>query len=200
NAPDPAESERFLAEFERGACTPRMVRQIEESNFAMDVRSILPTISVPTLVMQCDGDPVVPVALGRYLGEHIPGARYTEIDGDFHGTWLVEDLAKLQPPFVEFLASIGLEEPRQPPARVLATILFTDIVGSTERAAEMGDRGWRATLDKHDAIASERVTEAGGRLIKSTGDGVLATFVGPSAGIDAARAIRARVEALDLEV
>jgi pimeloyl-ACP methyl ester carboxylesterase len=200
NAPDPAENERFLAQFERNACTPQMVAQIEQRNFEIDVRSILPTISAPTLVMHCAADPVVPVELGRYVGEHIPGARYVEIDGDFHASWRAEDRAKLEPPFIEFLGSIGFEEPPRPATRVLATVLFTDIVGSTERAAEMGDRVWRATLDKHDAMVAERVAAAGGRLVKTTGDGVLATFVGPSAGIDAARAIRDRVRAFDVEV
>jgi class 3 adenylate cyclase/pimeloyl-ACP methyl ester carboxylesterase len=198
--PDSAEATRFLAQFERGACTPQMVVQIEQRNFEIDVRSILPTISAPSLVMHCTKDPLVPVELGRFLGEHIPGARYVEIDGDFHGSWRTEDMAKLGPPSFEFLGSLGFEQPPRPATRVLATVLFTDIVGSTERAAAMGDRVWRATLDKHDAMVAERVAEAGGRLIKTTGDGVLATFVGPSAGIDAARAIRDRVRVFDVEV
>jgi class 3 adenylate cyclase len=200
HVPDSAEATRFLAQFERSACTPQMVAQIEQRNFEIDVRSILPTISAPTLVMHCTKDPLVPVELGRFLGEHIPGARYVEIDGDFHGSWRTEDMAKLGPPSFEFLGSLGFEQPPPPATRVLATVLFTDIVGSTERAAALGDRVWRAALDKHDAMVAERVAEAGGRLIKTTGDGVLATFVGPSAGIDAARAIRDRVRVLDVEV
>jgi class 3 adenylate cyclase/pimeloyl-ACP methyl ester carboxylesterase len=196
---DPAEATRFLAQFERNACTPQMVREIEQRNFEIDVRSVLPTISVPTLVMHCARDPLVLVEAGRYLGEHIPGSRYVEIDGDFHGSWRMEDTLKLGPPFLEFLGSIGFEERRPTATRALATILFTDIVGSTERAAEMGDHAWREMLDKHDATAVERVAESGGRLVKTIGDGVLATFDRPSAAIEAARAIRDSVLA-DVEI
>jgi len=131
HVPDTADASGFLAQFERSACTPQMVAQIERRNFEIDVRPILPTISVPTLVMHCSKDPLVPVELGRYLGEHIDGARYVEIDGDFHGSWRAQDMAKLGPPLFEFLGALGLEEPRPPASRVLATVLFTDIVGST---------------------------------------------------------------------
>src|SRR5437773_4228698 len=135
HVPDSVEAARFLAQFERNACTPQVVAEIERRNFEIDVRPILPTISVPTLVMHCAKDPLVPVELGRFLGEHIPGARYVEIDGDFHGSWCTEDMAKLAPPLLEFLGSIGFEQRPRPATRALATILFTDIVGSTERAA-----------------------------------------------------------------
>ena len=200
HVPDSAEARRFLAQFERNACTPQMVAEIEQRNFEIDVRSILPTISVPTLVMHCDKDPLVPVAGGRYVAEHIPGARYAEIDGDFHGSWRKEDMEKLGPPLVEFLGSIGFEQRPKPATRALATVLFTDIVGSTARAAEMGDHAWRETLDRHDSTAAERVAGCGGRLVKTTGDGLLATFDGPSAGIEAARAIGDSVSALDVEI
>ena len=200
HVPDTEEASRFLAQFERNACTPQMVAEIERRNFEIDVRPILPTISVPTLVMHCVGDPLVPVVAGRYLGEHIPNARYVEIDGDFHGSWRTEDMAKLAPPMLEFLGSIGYENPPPPATRALATILFTDIVGSTERAADLGDQAWREMLDKHDATAADRVAASGGRLVKTTGDGLLATFDGPSAGIEAARAIRDSVAAFDIEI
>jgi class 3 adenylate cyclase/pimeloyl-ACP methyl ester carboxylesterase len=200
HAADPGEAAGFLAQFERSASTPQMVAQIMQRNFEIDVRPILSTISAPTLVMHCSGDPRIPVELGRYLGEHIPGARYVEIEADFHVSWRMEDMAKLGHPLVDFLGSIGFEEPRPPSDRVLATILFTDIVGSTQRADAMGDRAWRQVLDKHDSVASECVAAWGGRLIKTTGDGLLATFEGPSAGIEAARAIRDRVVALDVQI
>lgn len=107
-------------------------------------------------------------------------------------------MAKLAPPVMEFLGSVGFEEAAPPSTRALATILFTDIVGSTQRAAERGDRAWRELLEKHDAVAAEAVAESGGRLVKTTGDGLLATFDGPSAGITAARAIRDKVTAFDV--
>ena len=103
HAPDPVEAARFLAQFERSACTPQMAEQIMRRNFEIDIRPILPTVSVPTLVMHCEDDPVVPVALGRYLREHIAHARYAEIEGDFHASWRSEDTAKLGPPLLEFL-------------------------------------------------------------------------------------------------
>lgn len=198
--PDEDEAVRFLAQFERSACTPQMAVQILQRNFEIDVRPILPTISAPTLVMHCSGDPLVPVAVGRYLGEHIPGARYVEVDGDFHGSWRTTDMAKLGPPLLEFLGSAGLGEPRPAASRALATILFTDIVGSTERAAQIGDQAWHELLDKHDAIAAEAVAESAGRLVKTTGDGLLATFDGPSTGIEAARAMRDNLTAFDVAI
>jgi class 3 adenylate cyclase/pimeloyl-ACP methyl ester carboxylesterase len=201
HVPDEAEPHRFLAQFERSACTPQMVAEIERRNFEIDVRPILPTISVPTLVMHCAGDPLVPVEAGRYLAAHIPGARYVELDGDFHGSWRMEDVAKLGPPMFEFLGSIGFDEPPPPPAtRALATILFTDIVGSTARAADVGDQAWREVLDEHDEAAAAAVAERGGRLVKTTGDGLLATFDGPSVAIESARALRDQVGAFDIEM
>lgn len=198
--PDPVEATRFLAQYERSACTPQMVAEIEQRNFEIDVRAILPTISIPTLVMHCTKDPLIPVEFGRYLGQHIPGARYAEIDGDFHGSWRTEDLAKLAPPMFDFLGTLGLEEPRRPAGRALATVLFIDIVGSTTLAAKMGDRAWRELLDKHDAMSAEGVAEWGGRIVQTSGDGFLATFDGPSAGIEAARAIRKRAGAYGIDV
>ena len=200
HAAEPAEAAGFLAQFERSACTPQMVAQIMQRNYEIDVRPILSTISARTLVMHCSRDPRIPVELGRYLGEHIPGARYVEIEADFHVSWRMEDMAKLGPPLVDFLGSIGFEEARPPSSRVLATVLFTDIVGSTRRADELGDRAWRQILDKHDSVATDCVAAWGGHLIKTTGDGVLATFDGPSAGIEAARAIRDRVVVFDLQI
>lgn len=200
HVPDSPEAARLLAQLERNACTPRMVAEIERRNFEIDVRPILATITVPTLVMHCTRDPLVPVEAGRYLAEHIPGARYVEIDGDFHGSWRAEDMAQLATPLLEFLGSIGFEERPPPATRMLATILFTDIVGSTERAVMMGDRAWRRLLDKHDATAADRVAHDGGRLVKTTGDGLLATFDSPSAGIEAARAIRENVAAFDVAI
>jgi class 3 adenylate cyclase/alpha-beta hydrolase superfamily lysophospholipase len=197
---DAIEATRFLAQYERSSCTPQVVEEIERRNFEIDVRAILPTISVPTLVMHCARDPLVPVEFGRYLGDHIPSARYVEVDGDFHGSWRSEDLAKLALPMFEFLGALGLEEQRLPASRALATILFIDIVGSTTLAAEMGDRAWTELLDKHDAMRGEVVTECGGRIVQTSGDGFLATFGGPSPAIDAARAIRARAAGLDLEI
>lgn len=201
NPPDRELAQRALAPFERAACTPRMAREIMERNAEIDVRPLLGTVSVPTLVLHCAGDPVVPVALGRYLGENIPGARYVELPGNFHGSWRAEDLGQMVGSVAEFLSELGAAEPPEPPSdRVLATVMFTDIVGSTERVSDAGDRTWRDVLDRHDRVAAERVARHGGRLVKSTGDGALATFGGPSAALDAARAIRDSVAGMGIEI
>lgn len=193
HAPDPAAAQRVLARFERSACTPQMCREIMERNFEIDVRPFLPSVSVPTLVLHCTDDPALPVEFGRFLGSHIPGARYVEIDGDFHGSWRVEDMAKLRPPLVEFFAELfGSEEAATAPSgeRELATVLFTDIVASTDRAAEVGDSVWKEMLDRHERDAADAVATAGGRLVKTTGDGMLATFSGPSHAVATARALQ----------
>jgi class 3 adenylate cyclase/pimeloyl-ACP methyl ester carboxylesterase len=188
----------LVARYARGAASPRMVRQIIQRNIEIDVRSVLPAISVPTLVLHSTGDPIVDVARGRYIAEHVPGAKWVERDVDYHmhydGTkvWYLDEIE-------EFLTgSRPVSAPRL--ERVLATVLFTDIVGSTERAAEVGDQEWHALLDRHDDVVTRRVAAFDGRLVKTTGDGVLATFDGPSRAVACAQAIRDGVAAFDLEV
>jgi len=191
--PDPVAAERVLARYERSGCTPQMCREIMLRNSQIDVSPMLSTIAAPTLVMHCNQDPVVPVEYGRALGARIPGARYVEIDGDFHGSWRREDMAKLEAPLAAFLREVLGEGESVAPSlaeRELATVLFTDIVGSTERAAEIGDSAWRTTLDRHERSAADLVQKAGGRLVKTTGDGLLATFRGPSHAVAAARSIQ----------
>ncbi len=181
--PDPVAAERVLARYERSACTPQMCREILQRNSEIDVTSMLPMISAPTLVMHCSDDPLLGVEHGRYVWSHIPGARYVEIDGDLHGSWRREGIEKLWPPVAEFLRDVlgeGESMARSVGDRELATVLFTDFVASTERAARVGDSVWRAILDQHDLSASELIANAGGRLVKTTGDGLLATFRGPS--------------------
>lgn len=191
--PDPDAAQRVLARYERSACTPQMCCEIMRRNFEMDVTPFLSVISVPTLVMHCDRDPVVPVDLGRELARQIPGARYAEIDGDFHGSWRREDNLKLGPPLASFLAE-ALGESRSGADAVgdreLATVLFTDFVASTERASEVGDATWKSMLDGHEQAAEQAIGRVGGRLVETTGDGLLATFTGPSQAVAAARAVQ----------
>ena len=160
-----------------------------------DVRHVLPLIRVPTLVLHRRDDPLVIVDNGRYLAEKIPSATYVELEGEHHipflGDWetIVEEVE-------EFLT--GGRSQREPD-RVLATILFTDIVGSTEKASELGDSAWKDLLDRHDAIVRTELARANGRLVKSVGDGVLATFDGPARAIRCACRIRERISELGLQ-
>lgn len=167
-------------------------------NLDIDVRSALSAVTVPTLVVHVTGDPVVPVASGRYIADHIPDARFLELPGDFHGSWRPSDIAGWRDGVVDFLTAGRAPAPSID--RVLATVLFTDIVGSTELARKLGDNAWRTLLDQHDRIAAGEIERLGGRLIKTTGDGVLATFEGPSRGIACARAIAAALRPQDLQI
>ncbi len=196
--PDTAEAHDQIARYARGACSPSVARQILTRNIEIDVRTILPTVAAPTLVMHSTRDPLIPVAWGRWIADHVPGARWVEGDADYHmihdGTaaWFMDDVE-------EFLT--GHRRVTTTPAeRVLATVLFTDIVGSTERAVSVGDQAWRGVLDRHDAIANDQVAAHGGRLVKTTGDGILATFDGPSRAVACAGAINAAVTELDLKI
>jgi class 3 adenylate cyclase/alpha-beta hydrolase superfamily lysophospholipase len=191
--PDRDAAQRVLARYERSACTPQMCSDIMRRNFEMDVNPFLSMVSVPTLVMHCKRDPILPVEFGRHLGAGIPGARFVEIDGDFHGSWRREDNLKLGPPLAAFFAEVlGSSHSNADTvgARELATVLFTDFVASTERATEVGDAAWKAMLDRHERAAEEVIGRVGGRLIEKTGDGLLATFGGPSQAVAAARAVQ----------
>lgn len=191
--PDREAAQRVLARYERSACTPQMCSEIMRRNFEIDVTPFLPLISVPTLVMHCERDPILPVEGGRELAKLIPSARYVEIDGDFHGSWRREDMGKLRPPLTAFILEVFGESQSSPDEvgdRELATVLFTDFVASTERATEVGDAAWKAMLDGHERTAEEAIGRAGGRLIDKTGDGLLATFTGPSQAVFAARAVQ----------
>jgi pimeloyl-ACP methyl ester carboxylesterase len=191
--PDAVAVKRVLARYERSACTPQMAREIMTRNCEMNVEPLLGSIEVPTLVMHCRGDPIIHVEHGRRLAAGIPGARYVEIEGDFHGSWRHEDIVSMGVPFARFLdevvgAAAAIARARS--EREVATVLFTDIVRSTERAGEIGDAAWRALLDEHDAVAARAVQSAGGSFIKTTGDGVLATFAGPSHAMAAVRELQ----------
>ncbi len=191
--PDAAAVKRVLARYERSACTPQMAREIMMRNLEMNVESLLGSIAVPTLVMHCKGDPVIHVEHGRRLAAGIPGAKYVEIEGAFHGSWRHEDIVSMGVPFARFLGEVVGTAPavaRARSEREVATVLFTDIVGSTERAGQIGDAAWRALLDEHDAVAARAVQSAGGSLVKTTGDGVLATFAGPSHAMVAVRELQ----------
>lgn len=189
-------SMRQLAIIERMCASPGMARATMESNLRIDVRPVLPTLAAPTLVVHARGDGV-PVQCGRYLADHIPGARYLEIDGVDHAPWFTEPDTILTG-IEEFLT--GSHAAPSQSHRALRTVMFTDIVASTKRAAATGDERWRAVLQRFGDITAERTDQFGGTVIKSTGDGHLTTFDGPTQAIRCAVALRADAEALGIEI
>jgi class 3 adenylate cyclase len=201
HAADPEQTVARMARFERNACTRQMARQMIQANTDIDVRPLLSSISAPTLVLHTSGDPIIWPAHGRYLGEHIPDARYVELPGDHHCSWRLDETDAVITPALAFLNEDLPAAPSPGRAqRVLASVLFTDIVGSTELAATLGDAEWRQRLDRHDAMARREIERHGGRLVKTTGDGLLATFDGPSVAIDATHAIQASSTELGLAI
>jgi pimeloyl-ACP methyl ester carboxylesterase len=190
------EFERWWARLLRQGTSPSGAIALMDLYREMDVRAVLPAISAPTLVLHRGGDRMVPAAQGRYLAEAIPGARYVELPGEDHLPF-AGDLDAVLAEVQEFL--VGSREPAES-ERALATVLFTDIVGSTERAAELGDRGWRQLLERHDAAVRRQLSLHRGREVKTMGDGFLATFDGPGRAIRCARALREEVAGLGVEV
>jgi class 3 adenylate cyclase len=184
-----------LGMFERAAASPAMVGAQQRFSEQIDVRRVLPAISSPTLVLH-RGDDLVPAEYGRYIADHVPGARFRELDGDDHLPWDGDSRAVLDE-VEEFLtgARRGGE-----PDRMLTTVLFTDIAGSTERAATLGDERWRVLLENHDELVRRRLTAFKGREIKTLGDGFLATFDGPGRAIRCACAIREDVAGLGVDI
>jgi pimeloyl-ACP methyl ester carboxylesterase len=165
-------------------------------SFDIDIRSVLPALNVPTLVMHCEEDRVVHVENGRYLAEHIPGARYVELPGGEHVPWGPGG-ERIVPEMQEFLTGVR-KEPE--PDRVLATVLFTDIVDSTRRAVELGDRRWRDLLETHHQTVRHQLARFRGRELDTAGDGIFATFDGPARGIQCARSIVDSVKTIGLGV
>lgn len=202
HAPDPAQAMAQVAKFERNACTRQMAGQVLRANVEIDVRALLPAVSTPTLVMHTTGDPLIFPDWGRFLARSIPGARHLELPGDYHCSWRHDETDAVIEPALGFLLEElqAAEPPPGPVQRMLATVLFTDIVGSTERAVAIGDAEWRHLLDRHDICGAQAVERSGGRLIKTTGDGLLATFDGPSRAIEAGRTIQTDATALNLQV
>jgi class 3 adenylate cyclase/pimeloyl-ACP methyl ester carboxylesterase len=188
---------RQLAMMERMSASPGMARASFEAAFLTDVRPILPTITVPTLVIHAREDPAVPVQGGRYLADHIPGARYLEVEGVDHAPFLTEP-DKILTGIEEFLT--GSHAAPAQSHRALRTVLFTDMVASTQHAAAAGDERWRAVLHRFGEITAELTERFGGTVVKSTGDGYLATFDGPTQAIRCAEALRAEAETLGIEI
>ncbi len=181
--------------FERSAASPGAILAAIRMNLEIDVRHVLPQVHVPTLVVHRSQDRAFPVEAGRYLAEHIPGARMAELPGGDHAFWVDADpiLDEIQ----QFFTGIRVAPDTD---RVLATVLFTDIVDSTPRAAALGDRRWREILEAHHAIVRRLLMRFRGQEIDHTGDGFMATFDGPARAIRCACAIREEVRDLGIEI
>ena len=188
---------RWWATRARAAASPGAARDLILMNSLIDVREILPTIQVPVLVMHRTGDLDSRVDEGRYVAEHIPGARFVELEGDDHVPWI--DADQVVDEIEEFLTG-ARPAPAPESDRVLATVLFTDIVGSTRRAVELGDRRWRELLEAHNEAVRAQLVRFRGQEVDTAGDGFLATFDGPARAIRAAHAIQESVRRLGIEL
>jgi class 3 adenylate cyclase len=198
-SPTLAGDERFRqwwARFERYSVRPGMVKPIIETIKATDVRALLPAIRVPTLIIHRRGDRLIDVANGRYLAAHIDGARYVELPGEDHIYFAGAPDAILDEVEEFVTGSRGAHDSD----RVLATVMFTDIVSSTEHAARLGDRRWHDLIEDHDRVMSSAISDYRGRTIRTTGDGVFATFDGPARAIRCALAVIEAARRLDLDI
>ncbi len=186
----------FQARFERQAASPMRVQQLFRMFLDTDVRDALALIQAPTLILHRRQDRAVNYRAARWLAERIEGSRYVELEGEDHFPWVGDSEAPLAA-IEEFLTGV---RPGPAPERVLATVLFTDIVDSTRLATELGDRRWRGLLERHGEATRAQLRRFEGREIKSTGDGFLATFDGPTRGAECARAIAEEMPGLGIEV
>jgi class 3 adenylate cyclase len=194
-ADDDGARDRF-GRYLRSGASPSAAVALTRMNLEIDVRHVLPVIRVPTLVLHRAGDGLILVEAGRHMAEQIPGARFMELPGEDH-LWFHGDSDAILDEMEEFLTGTrGVHEPD----RVLATVMFTDIVDSTQRAAEMGDRRWRDLIGRHDALMRGQLERFRGRAVKTMGDGFLATFDGPARAIRCACSAREAVRQLGIEI
>ena len=188
-----------LAKMFRQAWSPGDEYSYGRMNLEVDVRHVLSAIAVPTLVLQNAGDNWVPVERGRDLADRIPGSTYVEVPIRGHIP-AVSDMGAFLVPIESFLREAWEADANREPDRVLATVLFTDIVDSTVKAAQLGDRGWRELLERHHALVRRELARARGREVDTAGDGFFASFDGPARAIRCARSIIDAVKPLGLDV
>jgi len=196
DSPDDEATRRQLARMERNSATPAMAAAANRFSLRIDARHVLSSISAPTLVVHRTGDPLTSVLHARYVAEHISGARLAEFPGDFHMSGVGNDEDILDE-IEEFLTGTRQEYEID---RVLKTVLFTDIAGSTDQAVRVGDRRWHELLDAHDSTVRVEFDRFRGQEVKSTGDGFLACFDGPARAIRCAQAISDKTRTIGLQV
>jgi len=190
------QARRWWARYLRMSASPAAAVALTRMNYEIDIRHVLPAVRVPTLVLHSAGDRTIDVHLGRYLADHVQGARYVELPGVDHLPW-GGDADAILDEIQEFLTGV-----RHVPEtdRILATVLFTDIVGATEKVAELGDRRWRELITEHHALVRQQIERFRGREIDTAGDGFLAAFDGPARAISCACAVGDAVRPLDLRI
>jgi class 3 adenylate cyclase len=193
---DDPEFVRWWAQYQRLSASPGMAQAVARLAAEVDIREVLPAISVPTLVLHRSGDMLWPVEGAQFVSEQIKGSRFVVLDGIDHFPF-VGDTDALLSEVETFLTGSRAD---LLPERQLLTVLFTDIVDSTRRGAELGDRRWRELLEGHDEVVRNQLDRFRGQEVKTTGDGFLATFDGPARGIHCAQAISAGVRPLEIEV
>jgi len=194
---DTPEAREWFTRLRIQSATPRIAEVFMRMAFEIDVRNVVPAVSAPTLVIHRSGDRVCHVENGRFLAASIAGAKYVELDGDPHMPWAGGGGDDIAAEIREFLT--GVREPAEPD-RILATLLFTDIVGSTENARRLGDRRWRELLDRHHEAVRRELVRFRGREVDTAGDGFFAVFDGPARAIRCARSAIDAVGELGLEL
>lgn len=198
-APSMAHDERFRqwwARLLRASASPRAAATLVRMNAEIDIRQLLPVIQVPTLILHSANDRVIDMGAARYMAARIPGSKLVELRGTDHLPW-GDDSDAILDEIEEFLTGVRHSAEQD---RVLATVLFTDIVGATEKAASLGDRRWGDLLDNHHALVRRELARYRGREIDTAGDGFLATFDGPARAVRCACAISDSVQSLGIEV
>jgi class 3 adenylate cyclase len=190
----------LLARHERAAGTPNRAVRIQSDVFALDVREVLASITSPTFVLHFADDPYAVTDHGHYLADHIRGAQYLECPGADHGFFAKERTVEDDVWVRQILGFLETPMPVGPPTRSLMTVAFTDIVDSTRTAAELGDAQWRRLLEKHEALARRHVERASGRVVKFTGDGMMATFDGPARAIECLRDLGRRMDEVGMPI
>lgn len=193
---DPIRRDR-MTRYIQTATTPRQAERLLKLSLTSDVSQVLPLVQAPTLVLHSRDSIVVPAAAVREFAALIPGAIYREISGDAFGLIYALDVDELADVIEEFVTGTT---PTPVTSRVLATVLFTDLVGSTERAAKMGDRAWAKLLERHHSLTRRGIQELGGEPVKTLGDGMLATFTGPAQAVRCASRVIAEASSIGLDV
>jgi pimeloyl-ACP methyl ester carboxylesterase len=194
-ADNPAAKE-WLGKYRRASANPENLGRTIQAFYDIDVRHVLPTLQAPTLVLHRHGDRVVNWRAGKWMADQIPNARFVDLPGQDHFPWIGDSDAVVEE-IREFVTGVRVAAE---PDRVLATVMFTDVVGSTEQVSRLGDRRWRELLDQHDAAVRQQLTAFRGHEVKMTGDGLLATFDGPARAIRCAAAVRDAAARIGLEI